>query len=152
MDPLTLSLIMGGGTALNEMTTGNDKKTRDAILKATAYRMRAYDKGINPEGYDVYQPNPLGKGISAGGGAYQLASQIKQDKAITDFLNAKGAQAGGKGASIADAASVGGLEDPNFDAPPNEDYFRDTHGGVSNWKEDSGYNRLARARMMGRIG
>lgn len=151
MDPLTLALIFGGGTALNEMTTGQDKRKRDAILKANAYRMHAYDKSINPESYDVYAPDPMGKGIQSGIGGYSLASQMNKDKSIENFLNAKGSQAGGRGSELADVAAVSGIDEYNLDTPPNEDYFRDTHLGRGNWKDDSAYNRMNRARLYGRI-
>jgi len=107
MSPSLLAALgIGGVTALNEMTTGQDKKLRDAILKSTAYRAAAYDKSINPGQYDIYTPDPLGKGIQAGGGAYQMASGIENDKALNNFLNAKGSQAGGIGSSLADYESA----------------------------------------------
>lgn len=103
MSPSLLAALgMGGITALNEMTTGQDKKQRDAILKAEAFRSAIYDKSINPSQYDIYTPDPLGKGIQAGGGAYQMASSIQNDQAINNFLNAKGSQAGGIGSAMAD--------------------------------------------------
>jgi hypothetical protein len=154
MGPALLAALgMGGLTGLNEMTTGQDKRNRDAILKATAYRMAAYDKSINPDKYEVYTPDPLGKGIQAGGGAYQMASSVQNDDAIRNFFNAKGAQAGGIGSSMADAenaSDIGAYQ--NLDGPPNQEYFNGVHSGDSNWKDDSAYNRLRRAQMMGSIG
>lgn len=154
MGPALLAALgMGGITALNEMTTGQDKKKRDAILKATAYRSHAYDKSINPDSYDVYTPDPLGKGIQAGGGAYQLASSIQNDAALRNFLNAKGSQAGGAGSTIADveaASDIGAYK--GLDGPPNPDYFNGVQGGQSNWNDDSAYSRLRRAQMQGRLG
>jgi len=151
--PLLAALGIGGVTALNEMTTGQDKKKRDAELKAEAFRAAIYDKSINPSKYDIYTPDPLGKGIQAGGGAYQMASGIENDAAIRNFLNAKGSQAGGAGSTIADveaASDIGAYK--NLDGPPNQDYFQDTHSGQSNWNDDSAYSRLRRAQMQGRLG
>lgn len=118
MGPALLAALgLGGVTALNEMTTGQDKKLRDAILKSTAYRAAAYDKSINPGQYDIYTPDPLGKGIQAGGGAYQMASGIENDKALNNFLNAKGSQAGGIGSSMADLESSPGYQYFQSDSP-----------------------------------
>lgn len=117
MDPLTLALIFGGGTALNEMTTGQDKRKRDAILKANAYRMHAYDKSINPESYDVYTPDPMGKGIQSGIGGYSLASQVNKDKSIENFLNAQGSKDGGIGSRMADYKNSEAAQYFNEDSP-----------------------------------
>ncbi len=153
MDPMTLALIMGGASAANEATTGRQNRTQDAILKAMAYRMKAYDRSIDPGEYQVREVNPVGQGIQSGLGAYGSAKKWKNDEAITNFFNAKGAQSGGMGSSIADAQAVSGADEyQGLDAAPSPDYFKDVRLGDSNWKDDSAYNRLNRARLSGRIG
>lgn len=153
MDPMTLALIMGGATAANEATTGRQNRTQDAILKAMAYRMKAYDRSIDPDQYQVREVNPVGKGFQAGLGAYGSAKSWQNDDAIRNFFNAKGAQAGGAGSSIADAQAVSSIDGvEGLDQPPQPDYFQGVRLGDSNWKDDSAYTRLKRAQLQGRIG
>lgn len=94
MDPITLGLLMGGGTALNEMTTGRQQKKRDAELKANIYRLMAFQPRLNPDSVDIYNPDPIGKGIQGGMAGYQQASNINRNQAMERMFNKEAGRGG----------------------------------------------------------
>lgn len=109
MDPITLGLLIGGGTALNELTTGKEQQRRDAALKANIYRLMAYQPRLNPESQQIYQPDPLGKGLQGGMAGYQLGSNINRNSAMERFFNKEAGRGGNTESELLDPTNTDSL-------------------------------------------
>lgn len=136
MDPLTIAAIMGGAGGLNEMTSGREQQKRDAVLKATAYRVSPYMK-INPEDFQVHQADPMGAAIQGGMSGYKLGSDMAADKAWKNYVAAKGAAHGGLASAQEDMEEFSGNRSPAIDpGTPRRSPYRllseDLHGGLDN--------------------
>lgn len=85
-----IGAIIGGA---DEATTGKERQTNDAILKAAAFRAGAYDKRgqVQPNAYNVHQSDVLGGAMAGAGAATGLgmgAAKANKDQASANFLSA----------------------------------------------------------------
>jgi hypothetical protein len=118
MNPMMLAGLMGGGSFLDELTTGRQQQKRDSELKAMAYRMSPYMQ-INPENFKVYQPDALSHGIAGATSGYQLGSGIARDKhGVRKPAMLSPADADAKGFSVLEAGEIDAEVEGEAPPPP----------------------------------